>query len=177
MRRLVIATLLFASSTALAQAPQKAAPAYDPEARLLFPTDYREWIYLSSDFDLSYAEGLPPNTHIFGNVFVDRDAYAAFQKTKAWPDRTMLLLELRPAGGDNPLNKRGQYQAGPPAAIEMHVKDASKGGWGFYAFDNAHAPAQLLPRSASCYACHEQHAATDTTFTQFYPTLAEAAVK
>ena len=29
----------------------------------------------------------------------------------------------------------------------------------------------LLPKSANCYTCHEAHAAVDTTFTQFYPTL------
>jgi hypothetical protein len=28
-----------------------------------------------------------------------------------------------------------------------------------------------------CYSCHEQHAAVDTTFVQFYPTLLEIAKK
>lgn len=28
---------------------------------------------------------------------------------------------------------------------------------------------------ADCYSCHEQHAAVDTTFVQFYPTLLEIA--
>jgi acyl carrier protein phosphodiesterase len=31
--------------------------------------------------------------------------------------------------------------------------------------------ARLMPQAASCYSCHEQHAAVDTTFVQFYPTL------
>ena len=42
--------------------------------------------------------------------------------------------------------------------------------WAFYAREkdgNEH----LIPRPASCYTCHEEHAAVDTTFTQFYPTL------
>ena len=166
----VAAVCLLLAGTALAQ--DAAAPAYAPDGRILFPADYREWIYLSTDFDLSYAAGLPPDTHVFGNVFVNRDAYAAFRKTRAWPDKTVLVLELRRAGGDDPLNKRGQYQgSGAPLGIEVHVKDEAKGGWGFYGFDAAHAPAQLLPKSAACYACHQQHGATDTTFTQFYPTL------
>ena len=29
----------------------------------------------------------------------------------------------------------------------------------------------------SCYSCHEQHAAVDTTFVQFYPTLLKLAEK
>jgi hypothetical protein len=30
---------------------------------------------------------------------------------------------------------------------------------------------KLLPKEMDCYSCHEQHAAVDTTFVQFYPTL------
>lgn len=29
----------------------------------------------------------------------------------------------------------------------------------------------MVKRPASCYQCHESHAAVDTTFVQFYPTL------
>jgi hypothetical protein len=29
----------------------------------------------------------------------------------------------------------------------------------------------MIPVSAECYSCHKQHAAVDTTFVQFYPTL------
>jgi len=29
----------------------------------------------------------------------------------------------------------------------------------------------MIPRSASCYSCHSEHGAVDTTFVQFYPTL------
>ena len=32
-----------------------------------------------------------------------------------------------------------------------------------------------IPISASCYSCHEQHGAVDTTFVQFYPTLLTVA--
>ena len=36
-----------------------------------------------------------------------------------------------------------------------------------------HLATRRLPASqpASCYTCHEQQAAVDTTFVQFYPTL------
>ena len=29
----------------------------------------------------------------------------------------------------------------------------------------------MVPTSAQCYSCHADHAAVDTTFVQFYPTL------
>ena len=70
------------------------------------------------------------------------------------------------------LTKRGQFQRGAPTGVETHVKDASKGGWGFYAFGKDSASGTLLPKTAACYACHAANARTDTTFSQFYPELA-----
>jgi hypothetical protein len=29
----------------------------------------------------------------------------------------------------------------------------------------------MIPTTADCYSCHAEHAAVDTTFVQFYPTL------
>jgi hypothetical protein len=29
----------------------------------------------------------------------------------------------------------------------------------------------MIPTTANCYSCHSEHAAVDTTFVQFYPTL------
>ena len=37
--------------------------------------------------------------------------------------------------------------------------------------------AKAIARPASCYTCHEEHGAVDTTFVQFYPTLLDAAEK
>ncbi len=31
--------------------------------------------------------------------------------------------------------------------------------------------AKMIPTSTDCYSCHAAHAAVDTTFVQFYPTL------
>jgi len=53
-----------------------------------------------------------------------------------------------------------------------------KGGWGFYGFEDANdrkGSGKLIARPASCYTCHEAHAAVDTTFTQFYPAALEVA--
>jgi hypothetical protein len=35
----------------------------------------------------------------------------------------------------------------------------------------------MIPATASCYSCHEQHGAVDTTFVQFYPTLLPIAIE
>jgi hypothetical protein len=32
-------------------------------------------------------------------------------------------------------------------------------------------PQRVVPISADCYSCHAAHAAVDTTFVRFYPTL------
>lgn len=55
----------------------------------------------------------------------------------------------------------------------MHVKDAARfpGKWAFFNFADGAKSSGAIPRAASCYACHSSHAAVDTTFVQFYPTL------
>lgn len=56
--------------------------------------------------------------------------------------------------------------------LEIHIKDQRRfaGEWAFFGFDDGKA-AQMIPQSADCYACHARHAAVNTTFVQFYPTL------
>jgi hypothetical protein len=113
---------------------------------------------------------------MFDNVFVNPEAYRAFVATGTWPDKTMLVLEARMAGSKGSINKTGHYQTGEVMAREVHVKDAARfpGKWAFFGFDSDQ-PSKQIPTSADCYSCHEQHAAVDTTFVQFYPTLLEIA--
>ena len=56
--------------------------------------------------------------------------------------------------------------------IEVHVKDEKRfpGKWAFFGFGDAKT-AKMIPTTAGCYSCHSSHAAVDTTFVQFYPTL------
>lgn len=149
---------------------------YSSDAKMILPKDYREWVFLSSGIGMTYIPsaggGANPN---FENVFVNPEAYRAFVKTGTWPDKTVLILESRSSESKVSINKDGRVQAGI-VAIEAHVKDASHGGWAFYSFGNGtqHEGA-LLPKTADCYSCHQQSGAVDTTFVQFYPTLAEIA--
>ncbi len=147
-------------------------PTYTPDGRMLLPADYRSWIFLSSGMDMSYLERAgPANASVFDNVFVDPKAWSAFQRTGTWPDKTVMVLEARQGQQNGSINKHGRFQTGVMAR-EIHVKDVNrfKGGWAFFSF-NGEGPGQLLPQSAPCYACHRDHAAVDTTFVQFYPTL------
>jgi Cytochrome P460 len=148
---------------------------FDAKGRLLFPADYREWIYLSTGFDMSYVDA-PTGMHMFDNVFVNPAAYRVFRETGHWPDKTIFLIEARGAKSKGSINKSGSYQ-GDIMAFEVHVRDSArfKGNWAFFRFAKAEGSATEVPHDAACYACHEAHAAVDTTFVQFYPTLFEIA--
>jgi hypothetical protein len=152
-----------------------AQPRYTGDGQLMLPGDYREWVFLSSGLGMSYNRepGGPP---AFTNVFVNPAAYRAFVATGKWPDKTMLLLEVRASASKGSINQGGSYQSSV-LAIEGEVKDAAKfpgNGWAFFAFGKS-STGKMLARSQDCYACHSQHTAVDNTFVQFYPVLFEIA--
>jgi hypothetical protein len=152
----------------------KQAPAaeYTGDGQLKLPEDYREWVYLSSGFDMSYSPGKQVGDHhMFDNVFVDPESYRAFVKTGTWPDKTMLVLEVRGSEGKGSINQKGDFQGGV-MGVEVHVKDEGHfpAKWAFFSFDDGKI-SKMIPTSEACYSCHASHAAVDTTFVQFYPTL------
>jgi Cytochrome P460 len=161
-------TIASSDSTAIAVR----APVYAEDGRLTLPEDYREWVYLSSGFDMAYSPMAMSGHHMFDNVFVEPGAYKAFLATGTWPDKTMLVLEVRGAQDKGSINKSGHYQSTDVMGREVHVKDTAHfpEGWAFFGFDSA-KPAKVIPRTADCYSCHRDHAAVDNTFVQFYPTL------
>jgi hypothetical protein len=163
----LVSALLLAQSTAPLQ--------YTRDSKMVFPKDYREWIYLSSGLGMSYAPGAKDAENPqFDNVFVNPAAYQAFLKTGTWPDKTVLVLELRGSDNHASIAVTGRSQAGVNA-MEVHVKDSSHGGWAFYGFPKGAQEGTLFPKTADCYSCHEQNGAVDTTFAQYYPTLVDIA--
>jgi hypothetical protein len=171
------------STSAGAAAPGAAAmgPAYTAAGRLARPLDYRQWTFVTSGLGMTYGpaqhSGRSP---MFDNVFVTPESYRAFLDTGTWPDRTMFVLEIRRAESSVSIDQGGRTQ-GAVVAVEASVKDRARfpgNGWAYFTFDGAGGlldDAQPLPASAACYACHENHAAVDNTFVQFYPTLLETA--
>ena len=160
-----------AAGLVMAAGPRPAAQ-FTADGKMLYPKDYRTWVFLSAGMDMAYGENAsgPPGAHLFDNVFVDRAAYAHFEKTGRWPDGSTFVLEIRRAVAEGSINKRGSFQT-DRLATEVHVKDKRfAGGWAFFNF-RGEAPGTKIAEGSQCHQCHEQHGATDTTFVQFYPTL------
>ena len=147
-------------------------PEYTNDGKLKYPERYREWIYLTSGFDMSCNPAQTGDHHMFDNVFVNPEAYKSFIETGTWPNKTVLVLEARMAEGKGSINQKGNFQGSATMGVEVHVKDEARfqGKWAFFPFDGEKA-AEMIPQTANCYSCHSEHAAVDTTFVQFYPTL------
>jgi len=157
------------------------SPAYTPTGELLPPANYREWVYLTTGIDMSYtpkAAGMEDHS-TFDNLFVNPAAYRSFVATGTWPDKTVMVLEARDAASKGSINKSGHFQSGGVMDLEFHVKDEARfpGKWAFFSLDSSSGNGTLIPQGASCYKCHAEHAAVDTTFVQFYPTLLPIAQK
>ena len=161
-----------------AAAAANALPAYTQSGEMLPPTNYREWVYLTSGVDMSYS-AKPADMTTFDNVFVNPEAYRNFVATGTWPDKTVMVLEVREARNKGSINQHGHYQGSQVMGFEVHVKDEARfqGKWGFFDFDSPQGKGTLIPRGAPCYTCHQAHAAVDTTFVQFYPTLLPIATE
>ncbi|MGB7846715.1 MAG: cytochrome P460 family protein [Candidatus Acidiferrum sp.] len=166
------ALLLSAATVRQTPTTATAAPAYTADGQLQLPENYREWVYLTTGFDMSYNPAMNMDHHMFDNVFVNPEAYRYFLQNGTWPDKTMLVLEVRGAKSKGSINQAGNYQDTDRMGLEVHVKDEArfKGMWAFFGFGDSKT-ATMTPLSAECYSCHATHAAVDTTFVQFYPTL------
>jgi Cytochrome P460 len=152
-----------------------AQPNYTTDGQVNLPADYREWVFLSSGLGMTY-QPMKDDGPAFTNVFVNPAAYRSFVSTGKWPDKTMLVLEVRASASKGSINKGGSYQS-DLLGIEGEVKDTTRfpgSGWAFFAFGKSKV-GKMLPRTEACYACHAEHAAVDNTFVQFYPALVEIA--
>jgi hypothetical protein len=176
-KMLALLSLVLVTGFFPADPPQGHAPKFTIDGQMQRPEDYRTWIYLTTGMDVSYsANPMPMGHHMFDNVFVNPEAYADFMKTGTWPEGTTFVLEARKAQNKGSINQSGQFQTTEIMGTEVHVKDSArfKSGWGFFPFDDGKT-AKMIPETAACYTCHQQHGAVDTTFVQFYPTLLPVA--
>lgn len=183
MLRLLLSATVLLSGLATLQAADSApvddGPQFTANGEMRNPRDYREWVFLSSGLGMTYGplaaagDGEDP---AFDNVYVNRAAYRSFLKSGEWPDKTVLVLEVRSSQSHGSINHGGHFQAAL-AGIEVHVKDAGRfpGKWAFFSFNGGRETAKAIPASASCYSCHSASGAVDTTFVQFYPTLVDVA--
>src|SRR5215471_6549292 len=136
------ATLLLVSAHGQDAKAGANTPQFTDDGQLKLPEQYREWIYLSTGFDMSYSPAVRMGHHMFDNVFVNPEAYKAFVETGIWPDKTMLVLEVRGAEGKGSINESGNYQGTDVMGLEIHVKDEARfpGKWAFFGgFDESKA--------------------------------------
>jgi hypothetical protein len=142
-------------------------------AALARPEGYHTWPLVGASLGLSYAEtsqGSGPGA--FHRVYVNPSSYEAYERTGAFPDGTMFVLELYAAHEKTAPAKAGYFE-GPRMALEASVKDRRRfrSGWAYFGFDNgARATATAFPEDR-CHSCHVAHGARDSVFVQFYPTL------
>jgi hypothetical protein len=160
----------------LAAAPEEKSPKpqYDAKGNLLRPADYRDWEFLSAGYGMSYSPA--PDSHdLFTNVFVQRWAYEEFLNSGKWPEQSMFVIDQRDAQNKGSINKKGHFQT-DLTGLAVEVKDSTRnpGKWAYYGFEPNAKTAETMPKDI-CWSCHEQHAAVEHTFVQFYPTLKPVA--
>ena len=168
------------------------APRYTKDGELVRPEGYRAWIFVGADRGLAYgtepakAPAERPRVEddaAFHNIYIDRAAYESYIKTRKFPDKTVLVMEVFEAGQKEPRHivSRGHYEA-RRVGLEVAVKnserlDGSQTPWAYYNFTNPadpHAPPVKTARAqpdANCFNCHLEHADVDNVWVQFYPVL------
>ncbi len=178
MRHAVLGSLALALCFVTVHAEPKgsnpAMPRYAGQ-NLIRPENYREWIFLSSGLGMNYNASA--GGEMFTNVFVPPWSYRQFLATGKWPDKSVFVVEERASQSNGSINKAGHFQT-DLAGIGVEVKDESRfpEKWAYFKFGADTKTAAANPKAA-CWQCHEDHAAVEHTFVQFYPTLKELAKK
>jgi hypothetical protein len=177
--------------------PTDSVPRYNKDGELEKPEGYRSWVFVGADLGLDYSQRNDESLNYskkkdekddesrpFHNVYIDRAAYDHYARTREFPDKTVLVLELFEARRKEPRHivSRGQYE-GNRIALEVAVKnlerpDGSKTPWAYYDFTGkAGLSGRAVLNTAkakpdgSCHDCHKKHADVDNVWVQFYPTL------
>lgn len=166
-------------------AAEKPAAVFEGQDTLLRPDGYREWVFVGSSTGLNYSPNAAPSSATsrtdFKNVYINPSSYREFVKTGAFPEGTVMVLEIAQAANKNEPGLQGSF-ASKYIALEASVKDSKRfsGGWAYFGFTDQEGKlkdkAKPFPESA-CLSCHQQKAATDRVFTQFYPVLNAARAK
>ena len=140
---------------------RKAAKAPQPKVEeFLLPANYHSWVVLSPS-----SAGFPRTRHskLVSKVYVEPSAYEQFGKMGEWPNKTIIVLEIR---STKPV-KRGQCDI---AGLEAAVKDNARfpEPWIYYGI--VYAPSvrnrKLLTRT--CSNCDES---IDIMLAMAFPTL------
>ena len=184
MKKTVLVLILTLAAVSLAahegrSVPSASAadgPQFTADGKLVRPADYRRWIYVSSGFGMSYTQKAD-DMQMFTNVFVKPAAYDYYLANGKWPDKTMFVLEIYGSTSQGSINKHGSYQK-DFMGLDVEVKDETRFAdkWAYFNFDgDEDAAGAITPAQNACWKCHEQNAAVEHSFVQFYPELLKVA--
>ncbi len=138
----VMATLFLSCATAFGSGNTAFHPKFSND-ELLLPSDYRNWVTLSSS-----TPGVPHSRpkHFAGKIFVEPSAFNHFTRTGVWPDKTVIVLELRKA---TTKARKQPVVLGFEAAVKNNR--AFPDPWSFYGiiFDRQGSHAGAKERSSS----------------------------
>jgi len=160
-------------------APAAEGPEFTADAKLVRPANYRKWVFLSSGYGMSYSQNASddPDHLMFTNVFVPPADYDYFLQHGLWPEKTMFVLEIYGSQSKGSINQRGHFQT-ELMGLDVEVKDASRfpEKWAYFGFSAEEAAiAPVAPAKNDCWNCHDQNAAVEHSFVQFYPALLKTA--
>lgn len=157
-----------------------AAPAqFTNDGKLVRPSSYRKWIYLSSGYGMSYSQSsVSDSDHLmFTNVFVNPSSYDYFVQHGMWPDKTVFVLEEYSSSSKGSINQHGHFQS-ELMGLDVEVKDERRFAdrWAYFGFDTTQETSSATkPSRNQCWQCHDQNAAVEHSFVQFYPDLLKIA--
>lgn len=164
------------ASTSVAQT--STAPQYDSSGALLRPKNFETWVFVGSSTGLTYEPGMQSKgAGEFHDVYIRPESYREYVSTGTFPEKTVLVLALYPPEEKVSPAKAGYFEGdleGMAAAVKDHERFPE--GWAYFNFGEGlpvKDKARANPKQ-TCFSCHQQHAAVDNVFVQFYPILRAA---
>jgi hypothetical protein len=174
---LVAVTIALSPGRSQTAATSAASPQFTSDGKLVRPEGYRRWVYASSGYGMSYSQKADDSMVMFTNVFVNPSSYDYYLAHGNWPDKTIFVLELYGSTSQGSINKHGSYQTGF-MGLDVEVKDEKRFAdkWAYFGFDAAEkAASAATPSKNDCWKCHDENAAVEHSFVQFYPELLKVA--
>jgi Cytochrome P460 len=153
--------LLMSSAFATESAAHSRTAASLNDHELLLPSDYRSWVALSPA-----ASGMPAHQHhhVISKVYVEPTAYQGFVKHGAWPNQTVIVLEL--SNDQAPATTKCNLMG-----LEVAVKDDSRtpDPWTYYGiiYDHQRPTAAPATTESICKDCGE----VDSRLAMYFPAL------
>lgn len=166
-------------------------PQFTADGQLIQPPNeiWRDWPYIGTPLTPNALNGGGAPFPEFHSVYIDPVSYEHWRRTGDFRDGTVLAKELvsvydvdaHPDGSTDQVSGRG-YFMGDFSGFEIAYKSAehfpdAPGNWAYFTFGH-HAPPYAAATKAmpveACSACHQENAAEDFVFTQFYPVLRAA---